>query len=194
MAAKTKECRSCREQIHRKASVCPNCKRRQGWTLGAKLGMGFLLLMAFSTCMGRVARQSTQATAQPRANVATVAATGKPAPAPVAPKPPSAREKRSAALEAVKLDSKWWKDGFGNVMMADFTVSNSSPYTVKDIEVECVHFAPSGTKIDSNKRTIYEAVEAGKSRKVDNFNMGFIHDQAQSSACRIVDLALVDPS
>lgn len=71
MAAKTKECRSCREQIHRKASICPNCKTRQGWTLGAKFGMGLVILMVFSTCMSRVAREDAQATGQPRPNAAT---------------------------------------------------------------------------------------------------------------------------
>lgn len=192
MAATTKECRSCREKIHRKATVCPHCRTRQGWTLGAKLGMGFLLLMFTCWGIGRSAREAAQATAPPRGNVSTVAATANRAPAPVVPRKPSAREMQKAALGAVKLDSKWWKDGFGNVMMANFTVSNSSPYAVKDIEVECIHFAPSGTRVDSNKRTIFEVVGAGKSRTVDNFNMGFIHSQAESSACRIVDLALAD--
>lgn len=105
MAAKSKECRSCREQIHRKASICPHCRTRQGWTLGAKLGMGFLLLMAFSTCLGRVAREGAQATSQPRPN----AATGKPTTAqrtvaqtsvkPPAPKPEPPK-KTAAEVEA----------------------------------------------------------------------------------------------
>jgi hypothetical protein len=81
----------------------------------------------------------------------------------------------------------WTKGGFGAVMMADFTITNNSNVDVKDIEITCTHRANSGTVIDSNKRTIYERVSAGRYRIVRNFNMGFIHGQAQKSSCEITD-------
>jgi len=46
------------------------------------------------------------------------------------------------------------------VMVADFTITNLSNYTVKDLDVTCTHYANSGTEIDSNSRTIYETVPA----------------------------------
>lgn len=75
-------------------------------------------------------------------------------------------------------------------MMADFTIRNDSDYDVKDLRIRCEHYAPSGTYIDSNTRTAFEVVRAHRTRTLKNFNMGFIHTQAHSSACRLTDLAL----
>lgn len=85
----------------------------------------------------------------------------------------------------------WYKDGFGSVMMATFTIKNDGDKDVKDIEIKCVHSAPSGTVIDSNTRTIYEVIPAHKSRTFRNFSMGFINSQAAKSDCEIDDLALL---
>jgi hypothetical protein len=98
---------------------------------------------------------------------------------------------KAVALRDIKLDFKWAKSGFGSVMEADFTISNPTPYRVKDLEIECTHTAPSGTKIDSNTRTIYEVVEPKSKKVVKNFNMGFIHSQASKSSCGITDLTIV---
>jgi len=89
------------------------------------------------------------------------------------------------------LDFTWRKEGFGNVMEANFKVKNNSDYTIKDIKITCEHFAPSGTNIDSNKSTIYEVVKARSSKRFNNYNMGFIHSQARSSSCRISDFKIV---
>ena len=53
-------------------------------------------------------------------------------------------------------DFSWRKEGFNNIMILDLTVRNELPFSVKDVEITCEHSAPSGTKIDSNTRTIYE--------------------------------------
>ena len=91
----------------------------------------------------------------------------------------------------MKLSFHWSKGGFGNVMEADFAVTNNSNYAVKDIEINCEHFAKSGTNIDSNKRTIYDVVPAHSTKKFPHFNMGFIQSQAASSKCSITDLSVV---
>lgn len=41
-------------------------------------------------------------------------------------------------------------------MDVDFIITNNSDYDIKDIDIRCDHFAKSGTRIDSNKRTIYD--------------------------------------
>jgi hypothetical protein len=84
----------------------------------------------------------------------------------------------------------WSKDGFANVMVADFLFRNDNPFPVKDLTVKCVHSAPSGTKIDENTRTIYEIIPAHGTKRVQNFNMGFIATQAVQSSCGIVDFQL----
>jgi len=80
------------------------------------------------------------------------------------------------------------KGGFGSVMLVDFKVANLNPYAVKDFELTCTHYAPSGTVIDSNTRIIYEVIPANDSKKVKDFNMGFIHSQAASSSCEITSV------
>jgi hypothetical protein len=58
----------------------------------------------------------------------------------------------------------WRKEAFGSVMEVDFTIENSLPVSVKDIEIKCTHSAPSGTVIDFNTRTIYEVIGSPKNK------------------------------
>ena len=96
------------------------------------------------------------------------------------------------ALNALKLENfNWHKGGFDNVMIISATLKNSSNRDVKDVEIVCTHASNSGTVIDRNKKTIFELVKAGKSVKVKEFSMGFIHSQANRSSCEIVDFVLL---
>lgn len=95
-----------------------------------------------------------------------------------------------ATQQTKLLKFNWHKDGFGSVMIADFTIRNDSPYDVKDIDIRCVHSAPSGTVIDQNTRTVYDLVKAHSTRTFTNVNMGFINSQAESSGCQILNLSL----
>jgi len=118
--------------------------------------------------------------------------TSKPGTTPANITPAEQLDPKAVALRATSISKfNWYKDGFGSVMTATFTIKNDGDKDVKDIEIKCVHSAPSGTVIDSNNRTIYEIVPAHKSRTFRNFNMGFINSQASSSSCGIEDLALV---
>ena len=75
-------------------------------------------------------------------------------------------------LRDVKLDFKWQKGGFGNVVIADFTVKNPTQYRFKDFEIKCTDSAPSGTVNDSNSRIIYEIVEPKSTKVIKQMNMG----------------------
>lgn len=99
---------------------------------------------------------------------------------------------KEEAMANISLEGQWRKEGFGNIMEADFVVKNKSKYDVKDIEIECTHSANSGTKIDSNKRVAYEIFKANKNKKLKDFNMGFIHSQATSTSCSITDLVVIN--
>ena len=91
--------------------------------------------------------------------------------------------------EALSLGKvSWHKDGFGSVMIIDrLTVTNDAPFPIKDFSIDCDHYAPSGTKIDSNDRTVYEVVPASGKFQLRNFNMGFIASQAASTSCQVTD-------
>jgi hypothetical protein len=89
-------------------------------------------------------------------------------------------------LKNITIDSfRGEKGGFGSVMKATFVIINRNKFAVKDVEVTCTHRANSGSVIDSNRRTIYERIKAGGNHAVVDFNMGFIHSQANSTNCRV---------
>ncbi len=119
--------------------------------------------------------------------------------APSAQEAAEAEQKQHASrtpLEVAKDETKlvrfsWRKEGFDNVMLANFTFRNNSPYDVKDLDIECEHSAPSGTVIDKNERTIYQIVKAHSTRTIRDINMGLIDTQAAASSCEVLDLSLV---
>jgi len=110
---------------------------------------------------------------------------------PAASESPLAKERelwRQAKAGLDIKDFRWSKD-YG-VMIVSFTFDNRSDFDVKDFKVVCEHSAPSGTRIDSNTRTIYEAVPARSRKPVKEMNLGFIHSQATRSGCEITDFVL----
>jgi hypothetical protein len=100
-------------------------------------------------------------------------------------------EPKYAALKQAKLDVSWNKGGFGSVMIADFKVQNPTPYRLKDLDIKCTNFGKSGTELDTNEKTVYDIIEPNSARLLKHVNMGFIHSQAASTSCEIVDLVIV---
>lgn len=100
-----------------------------------------------------------------------------------AAKESEAKEMAAGDLELIGF--QWEKDGFGSVMTASFQIRNNGPKALKDIEIQAIHYAPSGTRIDSNSRTIYEVIQPGETKAFEKFNMGFIHSQADRSEARL---------
>ena len=90
----------------------------------------------------------------------------------------------------VKFNYSWSNDGM--IMTINYKIENPTEHAFKDFEITCNHFAPSGTKIDSNTRVIYEVVKAHGKKSKNGFNMGFINSQASSSNCKITDLVPID--
>ncbi len=161
------KCGECGEQISTKATACPKCgavpKKKTSlitWLVVAFIGFAVIGSITGKKESGRSGTSSAPAAADPE----------------------------DIALGATKLEFTWEKAGFDNIMEGNFTITNSSQYTIKDITIECTHFAKSGTRIDSNKKTIYDTVAAGSSRTFNKFNMGFIHSQANSTNCQITSV------
>ena len=98
--------------------------------------------------------------------------------------------KISEAINNIQLEYTWGTPATKLVMEASFTITNNNSFSVKDIEIKCTHYAKSGTRIDSNKHTIYQKFPPIASRSFANVNMGFIHSQANKSACVITNLAI----
>jgi len=159
------KCKECGEEISKKAEKCPKCGAPQKKRTSIVTWLVTILVVFWA--VGYFSGNPGSGTSSTTAS---------------APSP------KKIAMENVELDFSWGKEGFGNVMEANFTITNNSEYQIKDIEITCTHYAKSGTRIDSNERTIFDVVPAKSKKKLDKFNMGFIHSQAEKTGCVITDL------
>lgn len=162
-------CKECGESISKKATKCPKCgsPAKKKTSLFTWLVVGIIVLFAggyFSSDPGSSAGSGAGSQRE------------------TSPK--------TLARANVELEFTWKKVGFDNVMEANFKIINKSDYPIRDIQVRCTHYAKSGTKIDSNRATIYDVVPANSTKTFEDFNMGFIHTQAQSTSCVLVDFTL----
>ena len=166
--AKLTKCKGCGEEISKKAKSCPKCGepiKKTHWFTWLVLGIiVFVAINPFKMTKEEEENAMARYNAQPK----------------------------QVAKRNLKLDYEFKRSGFGNVLIADFKITNESNSTVKDIEIKCTHFAKSGTKIDSNTRTIYDVVSAHSTKSIKKQNMGFIHSQANTSSCGILDFVLVE--
>ena len=159
------KCKECGEEISKKAEKCPKCGAPQ--KKGTSIVTWLVTILVIFWAVGYFSGNSGTSTS-------STASSG--------PSP------KKVAMNNVDLYFSWGKEGFGNVMEANFTITNNSEYQIKDIEITCTHYAKSGTRIDSNERTIFDVIPAKSKKKFDKFNMGFIHSQAEKTGCKITDL------
>lgn len=174
-----KPCKECKREISTEAKACPHCGKKNPTSRTTSLGLvliGVVILSLYTAF--------NNAGVQPHAD--------RPSAEPVVSQAASSEERtdsrRNQALGQIKLDFTWRKGGFETAMVADFVITNPSPWRVKDLEITCHHYGPSGTKIDTNVRTIYEIVEPKSTKRVNQFNMGFIRSQATRSSCTVTNL------
>ena len=171
------KCRECGTEVSDEAKVCPKCgisKPVKKTSLLVKIIGALFGVAVLGNIITAVNGGSSHQGSSPAA--------------PVAPK----IDPKDEALNAIKLDKwDWHKGGFDSIMMLNAKIKNEGKRDVKDIEIECTHSSNSGTRIDSNKKIVYELIKAGKSVSIKEFNMGFVHSQATSTSCRITDLVLL---
>jgi len=167
------KCRECGTEVSDAAKVCPKCgvsKPVKKTSLAVKILAGVFGIAILSNIISSVSGESP-----------TEPSSAAPALSP-----------KQKALSNVKLeDWDWKKGGFDSVMMLNAKIKNDGDRDVKDIQIECIHSSNSGTRIDSNKKVVYELVKAGQTVTIKNFSMGFIHNQATSTSCLVRDLVLL---
>jgi hypothetical protein len=49
-----KKCKYCAMMIPKEASICPHCRKPQGWTRSAKAFMGFLIFLVIAYAIGSI--------------------------------------------------------------------------------------------------------------------------------------------
>lgn len=108
-----------------------------------------------------------------------------PAPAPPAASPADLREEALAKIRLERFD--WKKEGFDAIATASFTITNTTQWHAKNIEVLCAYFAADGTFVASKVRQTYEQVAPNQSLVVARLSMGLIPDGSQRVACQVND-------
>ena len=81
----------------------------------------------------------------------------------------------------------WSKSGSGNVIIADFLLVNRSKTTWKEVMVSCDGNAKSGTRIGNNTVIIFEILNPGETKKVNDFNLGIIDPQVAQVGCKVMN-------
>jgi hypothetical protein len=95
-----------------------------------------------------------------------------------------------AFVDALRVTNVRWRlDGFGTVLVASFTVRNEGKRNMKDLQVACDIYSNSGTRIGSATATIYEWLDAGKTRTFKEMNLGFVHVQSAKMGCQVIEAA-----
>lgn len=79
------------------------------------------------------------------------------------------------------------RGGFGAILMVSFTLKNNYDRRFSDIKVRFIEKGKSGTEINSRELTIYDSIEAGETKKFNDFNVGFVNSQTDSVSMDIVD-------
>jgi hypothetical protein len=122
----------------------------------------------------------------------TSQSTNKLASVPTVSAPPKDSPKEDTLKYRVQyVGSSWRKEGFDNVLVLNFFLTNNSNFDVKDIELTCSVYGGSGTTIGRTTKTVYAMVKANSSQEFLNFNMDLIHSQTQGISCQITDLVLL---
>jgi zinc-ribbon domain len=173
-----RECSECGKRISDEAASCPNCGKPQSLkdsvpvrhTSGAVKLLAVILVIVGLYYAGRVSDLYRQASGDSADS-----------------SPP---DPKIGVLARTALSYKPYKDDSGIGLDVRFTIKNDSDQDIKDVQIVCDDFAKSGTKIDDNKRTIYEIVKAHTTRRFPRFDMGFVDSQTASTSCRITDLSI----
>jgi hypothetical protein len=160
-------CKECNHEIGKKVSACPNCgaKISAKWSLKKKILFFFVGVWGIGLLATIYSASTT-------------------------PLPPRTKTPEQVVREGLNFDFTWTKGGFSTVMLLNATITNSSPYPIKDFVIVCFDSGNSGTTIDKNKRMVYETIAPGDTLKLRGFNMGFIHNQATQAECSITDFLI----
>lgn len=158
-------CKGCGKEISSNAKVCPEC----GEPAPKKTSMiTWLVLILFIFILINSANKSSSFNSEA-----------------------VEKKQKDIAIDLVEIvEYKRVDTTIDNILEVDFTIKNNYQFKVKDIEITCTHYAKSGTKIDSNKRIIYDIIDARSKKTFNKFNMGFIHSQADETNCKVTDIKI----
>lgn len=89
----------------------------------------------------------------------------------------SGMAKKEARSKLTIADSSVSRSNDGK-LLSSFTITNNGPILAKDFYLELDAFAPSGTRLNHLKATLFDMVQAGESKKIKNVSFGAADPQA----------------
>lgn len=106
-----------------------------------------------------------------------------------------ARELRRSPENFLTLENvNGVKGGFETILMLSGSIQNSSDVVIKDVEITCDLFGPSGTKVGNVRQTLFEQIPANGSKRFNELSMGFMgSDQVANFNCSIAGAEAIIP-
>jgi len=144
-----------------------------------------LFLILLMVGLGKAGDDSFSGTPSATASAPSITSAGATAEAQPAPVVDRSRD-RNVVLNNLDVDFTWKLGGFDTVAIATFKIKNKNEFSLKDLVVECSAFGKSGTRLGTNKKTVYEIFPAGKLATVKDFHMGFVNSQADTYGCSVI--------
>jgi hypothetical protein len=98
----------------------------------------------------------------------------------------AAVERPSNPADQVKILSySASKGGFNNVMILTMKLRNDNAFAVKDFQIVCANYAPSGTELPASFGTLYEKLEPGQAKTFRKINLGLMPSDSNTYKCAI---------
>jgi hypothetical protein len=101
-----------------------------------------------------------------------------------------ASAKAPAEPTGVMLAHFDWRRQFGDQSMTDFwlgdfQIRNDTGAAVKDVRIDCIQHAPSGTAIGTSSETVYQTFRRHSTRTVAGLRMGLLEAQVATVSCSV---------
>jgi len=104
-----------------------------------------------------------------------------------------AREYEMYPEKALEIKSfRWAKGGFGTIgVVKNLKIYNHSDKPIKDFTLKMTLYSKSKTNLGSSSETVYQIVPPKKTLFIRRISIGFIDNQAYTSALDITDAVVV---
>lgn len=106
---------------------------------------------------------------------------------PVAVDDKSATAVEPSPLDGLKISSQSWRrGGLGSKALVTFTLRNSNPYAVKDVEIACAFRRRDGTHLTDRRRIVPGEVDKKGRKTFTAVHVGFVNVNASKANCTLV--------